>query len=67
MGIAAILALINAAIPNIASLWVLIHHADGTVSPLVILNDADAGFSANLTQISNWVAAHPVTTATPKA
>lgn len=63
MGIAAILALINAAIPNITSLWILIHHNDGTVSPLVILNEADAQFAANLKQLSDWSAAHPSTKA----
>ena len=67
MGIAAILGLINAAIPTISNLWVLIHNNDGSVTPVVLLNQADAGFAANLKQISDWSAAHPSTPAAKPA
>ncbi len=67
MGIAAILGLINAAIPTISNLWVLIHNSNGTVTPVVLLNQADAEFAANLKQISDWSASHPTTATKPAA
>ena len=66
MGIQAILALINAAIPTVGSLIVAIKNASGTVDVGVLLNSADANFDKTITDATAWLAAHPVTTPPPK-
>jgi len=67
MGIQAILALINAAIPGVASLIVAIKNSSGTVDVGVLLSSADANFDKTISDASAWLAAHPATTPPPKA
>ena len=59
MGIQAILALINAALPNIASLVVAIKGTNGQVSVGVLLSQADANFDQTIAQAQAWLAANP--------
>jgi hypothetical protein len=65
MGIQAILALINAAIPNVASLIVAIKNANGGVDIGVLLSSADADYQKSVDQAQAWLAAHPATTKPP--
>lgn len=55
----ALVNLFNAATPGIASLIAMIRREDGTVAIVVMLDEADAQFSANLQQAKEWLAAHP--------
>lgn len=55
----ALVNLFNAASPGIASLIAMIRKKDGTVSVVVMLNEADAQFAANIQQAQDWLAAHP--------
>ena len=55
-----ILSLLDTAIPAIGSLVVMIRGTNGTTSAVVYLDQADAQFAANLKQVSDWLAAHPV-------
>lgn len=55
----AIVNLFNAASPGIASLIAMIRKKDGTVSVVVMLDEADAQFAANIKQAQDWLAAHP--------
>jgi hypothetical protein len=55
----AIVSLINAATPGIASLIMLIKRNDGSVSVITLLDEADSQFDANIKQASDWLAAHP--------
>lgn len=66
MGIQALLALINAAIPGVASLIVAIKGTNGTVSVGVLLSEADANFDKTIADAQAWLAAHPATTPPPK-
>ena len=66
MPFAAILALINAAIPTVASLIVAIKGTGGTDSIGVLLDSADANFDKTITDTTAWLAAHPATTPPPK-
>lgn len=59
MGALAIVELINAAAPGVASLIVMIRHKDNTLSVVQVLDEADAKFSANLKEATDWLAAHP--------
>jgi len=54
----AVVELLNAAAPGIASLIVLIRHKDNSLSVLQVLDEADAKFSANLKEATDWLAAH---------
>lgn len=69
VGLAGILGLINAAIPNIVTTIMMIRNQDGTHTAVFYLDSADAQFAANQKQISDWMAAHqaakPVTPLTP--
>lgn len=65
MPIQAILALINAAIPNVANLIVAIKDANGNVSVGALLSSADAQFDQTIQQAQAWLAAHPGTTPPP--
>lgn len=65
MGIQAILALITAAIPNVANLIVAIKNADGSVSVGTLLSAADADFDSTIQTTTAWLAAHPATTPPP--
>ena len=60
--IQAILALINAAIPNVANLIVAIKDANGNVSIGTLLSSADVNFEQTITQTQAWLAAHPAPT-----
>lgn len=55
----ALLTLLNAATPGVASLIMLIRRKDGTVSVAVLLDEADAAFGANIQQASDWLKDHP--------
>lgn len=59
MGIQAILALINAAIPNVANLIVAVKNASGGVDIGVLLSSADADYQKSIDQAQAWLAAHP--------
>ncbi len=58
MGIQAILALINAAIPNVANLIVAIKNTSGGVDIGVLLSSADADYQKSIDQAQAWLAAH---------
>lgn len=63
MGIAAILQLLNLAIPAGFQIYTLIHdQASGTTTLIVSLNAADAANTATLQAIAAWSAAHPTGT-----
>lgn len=66
MPLQAILALINAAIPTVASLIVAIKGTNGAVSVGVLLSEADANFDKAIAAGSAWLAANPATTPAPK-
>ena len=59
MPLQAILALINAAIPTVASLIVAIKGTNGAVSVGVLLSEADANFDKAIAAGSAWLAANP--------
>jgi hypothetical protein len=65
MGIQAVLALINAAIPNVASFIVAIKNANGGVDIGVLLSSADADYQKSVDQAQAWLAAHPKTVPPP--
>lgn len=67
MPIQALLALINAAIPNVANLIVAIKDANNNVSIGVLLSSADATFDQTVQQAQAWLAAHPGATPPPAA
>lgn len=48
-----------------ANIIALIRHKDGTLTLMPLLDAADASFTANLKQMSDWAAAHPQAPATP--
>ena len=54
-----IVQLLNAAVPGIAQLILLIRNKDGTISVGTLLDQADAQFDANVKQAADWIAAHP--------
>lgn len=54
----AIVNLFNVATPGIASLITMIKKKDGTVSVVVMLDEADAQFAANIKQAQDWLANH---------
>jgi hypothetical protein len=58
MGAIAVVELLNAAAPGLANLIVLIRHKDGGLSVLQVLDEADAKFSSNLKEATDWLAAH---------
>jgi len=55
----AIVNLFNTVVPNVASLILMIKKKDGTVGVVVMLDEADAQFTANIQQAQDWLAAHP--------
>jgi hypothetical protein len=57
-----IMTLLNAAAPGIAQLVMLIKGKDGTISVVAMCDEADAGFDANIKQVSDWMKAHPKVT-----
>jgi hypothetical protein len=65
MGLTAILALINAAIPAVTNLIVLLKNEDGTVTAIV--TSAQAATAADIQAMQAWLAAHPSTPAAPAA
>ena len=54
----AIIQLLNVAAPGIASLVLLIKKTDGTIGVVQLLDEADAKFSDNIKQASDWLKAH---------
>ena len=58
MGIQAILALVNAAIPNVASLVVAIKNASGGVDIGMVLTAANKDDQTAIDQATAWLAAH---------
>jgi hypothetical protein len=58
MGIAAILQLLNIAIPNIVSVVTVIRNANGTNSAIFYLDQADSQFAQNSADLGAWLAAH---------
>jgi hypothetical protein len=68
MGFAAILQLLNIAIPNIVSVITVIRNANGTNSAIFYLDQADSQFAQNQQDLGAWLAAHPFAqTTAPKA
>lgn len=65
MGVQAILALINAALPNVANLIVAIKNSNGTVDVGVLTGQANATDASYIKTVSEWLAAHPSTTPPP--
>jgi hypothetical protein len=61
MGIAEIFTLLNAAIPGIESLYMLVKKKDGTVGVITMLDENDARFNQNIKDAEAWLAAHPKT------
>ena len=60
MGLAiSIVQLLNTLSPGIADLILLIRKRDGTISVTQLLDEADAGFAANLQQATDWLKTHP--------
>lgn len=60
MGIAAILSLIQVALPlGIQVFAAFKRNTDGTTDIQVTLKQADAAFDADLKQVADWRAAHP--------
>ncbi len=59
MGIAEIFTLLNAAIPGIESLYMLVKKKDGTVGVITMLDEADSQFTENVKQAEKWLAEHP--------
>lgn len=55
-----IVTLLNALVPGIAQIIILVKRNDGTISVMPLLDEADAKFSENLKQIADWMKAHPV-------
>ena len=56
--VAAILQLINLALPAITTLIVAIKGKNGGMSAVVYLDEADAQFAENQQQIADWLKAH---------
>ena len=54
-----IVELLNVLAPDIADLILLIRRKDGTISVAQLLDEADAGFAANLQQATDWLKTHP--------
>jgi hypothetical protein len=54
----ALIQLLNAASPGIASLIMLIKKTDGTIAVATLLDEADSKFSDNIKQASDWLKAH---------
>ena len=67
MPLAAILQILNLALPAASSLIVAIRGADGSASAIVYLDQADTQFAANQAQITDWLAAHGKVAAKPAA
>jgi hypothetical protein len=65
MGIQAILALINAALPTVGNLIVAIKNANGTVDVGVLTSQANATDAAYINTVTAWLSAHPATTPPP--
>ncbi len=65
MGINAILALVNAALPGVASLVVAIKNANGSVDVGVVLSQANATDATYIKTVSDWLASHPATAPAP--
>lgn len=59
MPINAILALINAALPNVANLIVAIKNNSGGVDVGILTNQADATDQTYIQSVQAWLAAHP--------
>ncbi len=55
----AIVQLLNAVAPNIASLILLIRKKDGTIAVMPLLDEADATFDKNIADATAWLKAHP--------
>ena len=55
----AIIQLLNAAAPGIAQLILLIKRNDGSFAVMPLLDEADAKFTENIKQASDWLKAHP--------
>lgn len=55
----ALINLLNAATPGIATLLVMLRQKDGTIAVVTLLDEADAQFAANLKQAQDWLASHP--------
>ena len=56
--VAAILQLVNLALPEIGSLIVMIKGKNGGTSAVVYLDEADVQFASNQQQIADWLKAH---------
>lgn len=55
----ALISLLNAATPGIASLILLIRKKDGSISVVSLLDEADQQFDKNIQDASAWLKAHP--------
>ena len=53
-----IINLLNAAVPGIANLILLIKNNDGTISVPVMLDHADAKFAENIKAATDWMQSH---------
>jgi hypothetical protein len=54
----AIVNLLNTASPGIAELILLIKKQDGTIAVGALLDQSDAQFDANVSQIKDWMESH---------
>lgn len=55
----ALVSLLNAAAPGVASIVMMIRRKDGTVAVLPLLEEADAKFAQNLAEAAEWLKTHP--------
>ena len=55
----ALVNLLNAAAPGIASLVLLIKGTNGTLTVVPLLDEASSSFAASIAQANSWLAAHP--------
>ncbi len=55
----AILAIVNVALPEIATFITVFRHKDGTATVVTELSDAAAASAATKQIVADWMAAHP--------
>jgi hypothetical protein len=63
MGLLAILQLINAAAPIATNIILAVKHKDGSVTTVVLLDEADAQYAKNIADAQAWLASHGKPTA----
>lgn len=58
MELLALLQLLSAAGPAIGNVIVAIKSSNGTINPLIILDQADANIDKNKQTVNDWLASH---------